>query len=249
MRILGIIPARYASSRLPGKALKLIGDKSMIRHVYEQCIRAGSLEKVIVATDHPDIEREVRSFGGEVMLTSEDHPSGTDRCEEVAEKEGNGFDFVINIQGDEPFIDPEQIDLLAKTCTPQTELATLVRRIEDLGDLFNRNVVKVVLTLDGRALYFSRSAIPAFRDLPETRWLQEHPYWRHIGMYAYRTDILKEITRLPLGVLEQAESLEQLRWLENGYQVFTAETDHQATGIDTPEDLERVRKMYQIRNS
>lgn len=244
MKIIGIIPARYASSRLPGKALEKIGEKTMIRHVYERARHASSLNGVWVATDHPSIEAEVKSFGGRVVMTSASHPSGTDRCLEALEKTGETSDFVINIQGDEPFIDPDQIDLLASMCHRDTQIATLIQPLTSADELFNPNVVKVVLNMQDEALYFSRAAIPAQRDLERESWPESFPYHKHIGMYAYRTDILREITRLPAGRLEKAESLEQLRWMEAGYRIQAGKTLLRTMGIDTPDDLEKARQAY-----
>lgn len=245
MIITGIIPARYASSRLPGKALEKIGEISMIRHVYERASRSKSLSGVIVATDHEEIEKEVRSFGGNVVMTSVNHTSGTDRCREAVALGQVSPDFIINIQGDEPFIDPDQIDLIASMCTEEVEIATLIQPLKEPRELFNPNVVKVVKNKKNEALYFSRATIPAHRDLPADRWFGTSTYYKHIGMYAYRKDILDRITSLPAGMLEQSESLEQLRWLEEGYRITVAETSIQTLGIDTPEDLEHARKLYQ----
>lgn len=244
MRITGIIPARYASSRLPGKALEQIGDKTMIHHVYARASRSGSLSEVIVATDHQEIFNEVTGFGGKVIMTSTNHASGTDRCFQAVSESGFSTDFVINIQGDEPFIDPEQIDLLASMCTGTTEIATLIQPIETESDLFNPNVVKVVKGLQNTAIYFSRATLPVNRDLPGEKWLETTSYFKHIGMYAYRKDILEKITTLPQGMLEKAESLEQLRWLEAGYSIKVGETVLSTLGIDTPEDLEHARDLY-----
>lgn len=246
MKIAGIIPARYASTRFPGKPLAEIMGKSMIQRVYEQTAKAEVLQKVIVATDDQRIFDHVKSWNGNVVMTEKQHPSGTDRCREAMEAAAPDFDYVINIQGDEPFIDPEQISLLAGLLNGDTELATLIKAIEDPADINNPNVVKVVTGKD-QALYFSRSAIPFFRNSSPENWINNHTYYRHIGIYAYRTDVLKKITELPIGKLEQAESLEQLRWLENGYSIKVAETDYHAVGIDTPEDLEKVIKNLRMR--
>jgi 3-deoxy-manno-octulosonate cytidylyltransferase (CMP-KDO synthetase) len=241
LKILGIIPARYASTRFPAKALADIAGKSMVQRVYEQARKAGSLQAVIVATDHADIYRHVQSFGGKVVMTSPDHPSGTDRCFEASQKTDLDYDFVINIQGDEPFIQPEQIDTLASVLTsPEVQLATLVRKIEASEALFDPNKVRVILNVFHEAIYFSRNPIPYVRGAEEEEWLQKHTFYQHIGMYAYRTDILAEVTRLPVSSLERAESLEQLRWIENGYHIKTAVTPHESMGIDTPDDLRKV---------
>ena len=238
MKILGIIPARYASSRFPAKPLVDIAGQTMIERVYRQVKKSKSITKIIVATDHSKIFDHVISFGGNACMTSETHASGTDRCFEVLTKENEQFDYVINIQGDEPFIAPEQIDLLASLLDGITELATLSKKIEGSEQLFNPNIVKIVSSADGKALYFSRSPIPHIRNVDQTEWLSRHNFYKHIGMYAYRADILKQITTLSISSLEKAESLEQLRWLENGYSINVVETDFETIGIDTPEDLE-----------
>lgn len=240
MRILGVIPARYASTRFPAKPLIDIAGQTMIERVYQQVKKSTSLSKVIVATDHPKIFDHVHSYGGDVCMTSESHASGTDRCFEVLTKEKDKFDYVINIQGDEPFISPEQIDLLASLLDGKTELATLAKRIEDKEHLFSPNIVKVVMDKNGRALYFSRSPIPHIRNVAQDQWLSKHVFYKHIGMYAYRADILEKITMLSISTLEKAESLEQLRWLENGYSIQVTETTHETIGIDTPEDLDKA---------
>jgi 3-deoxy-manno-octulosonate cytidylyltransferase (CMP-KDO synthetase) len=243
MRILGIIPARHASTRFPAKPLADLDGKSMIRRVYEQAKKSTSLAKVIVATDHKEIFNHVIAFGGEVCMTSANHASGTDRCYEVFSKETTSFDYVINIQGDEPFIDPEQIDLLASLLDGKTELATLVKKIDSVEQLFNPNLVKAVINKNSEALYFSRSPIPYLRNMEQVEWVTHHLYYKHIGMYAYRNDILEKITRLEMSSLEKAESLEQLRWLENGYKIKVKETMIETMGIDTPEDLEKANRQ------
>lgn len=246
MDILGIIPARYASTRFPAKALAAIHGKSMIQRVFEQARQASSLTAVVVATDDVRIADHVQQFGGEVVMTSTHHQSGTDRCQEVVEQLGGTYPYVVNIQGDEPFIQPRQIDLLTSVLDGITELATLVKAITDPAVLLSPNSPKVVVSqTDGalrEALYFSRQPIPYQRDRPNdvAAWLQYHTYWKHIGLYAYRTDILARITKLPPSSLEKAESLEQLRWLENGYRIRVVETDLDSYGIDTPEDLLRL---------
>lgn len=247
MKILGIIPARWASTRFPAKPLADLGGKSMIRRVYEQVKKSTSINKVIVATDHDGIFSHVKEFGGHVCMTREDHVSGTDRCYEALEQETGSFDYVINIQGDEPFIQPEQIELLASVLDGATEIATLVKAIDQPEFLFNPNVVKAVISQDNKALYFSRSPIPHLRNKPEGDWISSHRYYKHIGMYAYRADILKAITGLQPGILEKAESLEQLRWLENGYSITVAETRTETIGIDTPEDL--VKALEYLKKS
>ncbi|MBL7841882.1 MAG: 3-deoxy-manno-octulosonate cytidylyltransferase [Cyclobacteriaceae bacterium] len=235
--ILGIIPARYASTRFPGKPLADIGGKSMIQRVYEQVKKSKRVTDAIVATDNQEIFDHVTKFGGRVRMTKESHVSGTDRCYEALTLQKAPFDYVINIQGDEPFIQPEQIDLLAGLLDGKTEIATLVKKIEDREQLFNPNVVKAVVAANGEALYFSRSTVPHIRNTPEADWIRKHSFYKHIGMYAYRTDVLKRLTELPVSPLEKAESLEQLRWLENGFRIKVAETKTETIGIDTPEDL------------
>lgn len=243
MKFIGIIPARYASSRFPGKPLADIGGMTMIERVYRQASKA--LDSVIVATDDSRIYDEVKRFGGEVVMTSEAHRSGTDRCYEAYVKSGSDADVVINIQGDEPFIDPAQIEAVMQCFVdePTTPIATLVRRFDPaLGwdALFNPNTPKVVLDNDGNALYFSRSIIPYVRGHEWTEWIDSAVFHTHVGLYAYRADVLGEITSLPQSPLELAESLEQLRWLQNGYRIATALTTSPTIGIDTPADLERA---------
>lgn len=240
MKVLGIIPARYASSRFPGKPLADIRGKSMIQRVYEQARKAESLNQVVVATDHDQIFNHVSRFGGQVCMTGKHHKSGTDRCFEALTQLKEKFDYVINIQGDEPFIQPEQINALASALDGQTEIATLVKVIEERDQLFNPNVVKAVADVHGRALYFSRSPIPYARNIPHDEWIDAHKYHKHIGMYGYRVDVLERITGLEPTALELTESLEQLRWLENGMTIRVIETIYDSIGIDSPEDLARA---------
>jgi 3-deoxy-manno-octulosonate cytidylyltransferase (CMP-KDO synthetase) len=246
--IAGIIPARYASTRFPGKPLIEIEGKSMLQRVYEQAKKSSSLSKVVVATDDERIANHVREFGGDVVMTAEDHPSGTDRCFEALQQLGAGIEYVINIQGDEPFIDPGQIDALAEVLKDgKTELATLIIRVSEAWELTEMGEVKVVLNTSGEALYFSRSPIPYLKGVPVEQWHLHADYFRHVGMYAYRADILQKITQLPVSKLEQAESLEQLRWLEAGYKIKCVVTDHDSHCIDTPEDVERVLGLMRAR--
>lgn len=240
MKILGVIPARYASTRFPAKALVDIKGKPMVQWVYEHCLEAKLLSKVIIATDHESIAEAIEGFGGNYVLTKPEHPSGTDRCWEAYLKADERFDYVINIQGDEPFINPDQIDTLAQLLDGEVQLATLVKQFKDIDLLLSPNTAKVVLNTENEAQYFSRSPIPYLRNYPQSEWLNNHTFWKHIGIYAYRTDILQAITKLPQGNLEKAESLEQLRWLENGYQIKVAETQHESISIDTPEDLQTL---------
>lgn len=244
-QILGLIPARYASSRFPGKPLADIGGKPMIQRVYEQASKI--LPYVYVATDDQKIENAVKALGGRVVMTAETHQSGTDRCAEAIIKVQNelkkNFDAVINIQGDEPFISPVQIELLASAfLKPQTEIATLVKVADNKQDLFNPNKPKVVISAQGNALYFSRSPIPYLRGVDEAEWHLKHKFYNHIGLYGYRSDILQQITKLDRGELEKCESLEQLRWLENGYTIAVMETKLESLSIDTPEDLEALKE-------
>ncbi len=239
LSILGIIPARFGSTRFPGKPLVMIHGKSMIQRVYEQSRKSNYLQKVIVATDDQRIADHVISFGGEVILTSASHQSGTDRCAEVIQQTNEQFDAVINIQGDEPFIDPEQIDAIALALINETyPLATLVKVIESEEEIHNPNVVKAVLDNKGKAIYFSRLPIPYNRDKQNST-----TYYKHIGIYGYTRKALLEITKLPQGKLELAESLEQLRWIEAGYSIITRVTQVPSVSIDTPEDLALVEKM------
>jgi len=240
MSILGIIPVRYHSFRFPGKALADVHGKTMIQRVYEQAMLAECLDRVVVATDHLKIFDHINEIGGKVCMTSEDHPSGTDRCREAMELEPDGYDFVVNIQGDQPFIDPRQIDDLCKNLVPDIQIATQARRIEMQELLIDPNCVKVIIDSQGKAIYFSRSPLPFQRAHSVYEWISSHQYYQHIGIYAYRSDILQEITQLAMSPLEQAEGLEQLRWLENGYSIKVLTTNYHAQGIDTPEDLEKA---------
>jgi 3-deoxy-manno-octulosonate cytidylyltransferase (CMP-KDO synthetase) len=243
MPILGIIPARYASTRFPGKPLVEIDGKTMIHRVYEQAVQATRLKKIVVATDDERIAEEVKKFGGECIMTSDRHRSGTDRCAEAVLKVYGNWDAVINIQGDEPFIQPEQIDLLAALFTDATvDIGTLVKKMSDPADLDNPNTMKVVLDADGNGLYFSRSPIPFVRGVGKENWLEKHLFYKHIGIYGYRTNVLAELTKLEPGKLEIAESLEQLRWLENGYKIRTAFTTLETVSIDVPADLEKLKR-------
>lgn len=243
MRILGIIPSRFASTRFHAKPLVDINGKSMIQRVYEQAKKSEALTSVLVATDHAEIFNHVKAFGGDACMTSESHLSGTDRCFEALALQGEKFDYAINIQGDEPFIRPDQIDLLATKLDGKTEIATLVKAIEKKEELFNPSEVKVVFNCYWEALYFSRSSIPYIRKADEAEWMTQFKYYKHVGMYAYRTDILERLTKLPVSSLEKAESLEQLRWLENGFTIAIVETLIDSFGIDTPSDLEKAIEL------
>lgn len=242
MKFLAIIPARYASTRFPAKPLAMLGGKPVIQRVYEQVVQV--FEDAYVATDDVRIEEAVKAFGGKVVMTSVDHKSGTDRCYEAYTKVGEEYDVVVNIQGDEPFIHSSQL-LSVKACfdDPATHIATLVKPFtanEPFAALENANSPKVVVSKNMNALYFSRSIIPYQRNAAKEEWLKNHTYYKHIGLYAYRAEVLKEITQLSQSALEISESLEQLRWLENGYTIKVGITQIETIGIDTPEDLQKA---------
>ncbi|TAL58609.1 MAG: 3-deoxy-manno-octulosonate cytidylyltransferase [Bacteroidetes bacterium] len=254
MKILGVIPARYASARFPGKPLADINGKPMIQCVYEQAVMCKELSEVLVATDDKRIETAVKKFKGNVVMTSAKHESGTDRCYEALQnlfplKKGGkrvvGFDAVINIQGDEPFIQPQQISKVANCFKDgSVDLATLVMKMTSIHELANHNTVKVVVSKNKQALYFSRTAIPYYRGEDFSEWIKLHTYYKHVGIYGYRTDVLAEITKLERSSLEMAESLEQLRWLENGYKIAVEFTDKESYAIDTPEDIKNIVKKF-----
>jgi 3-deoxy-manno-octulosonate cytidylyltransferase (CMP-KDO synthetase) len=269
MKFIGVIPARYASSRFPAKPLIEIGGKSMIQRVYEQAKKAESLSRVIVATDDDRIFKHVESFGGEVMMTSKNHQSGTDRCAEVLgfvntesvlndleshknnasfafkpKREKTTFDAVINIQGDEPFINPAQINQVAEILRGGNfGIATLAKSIDNQELIHDSNVVKVIFSAEGRALYFSRSPIPFLRNIPKNEWHLSGAFYKHLGLYGYRSSVLRSIAQLPVGTLEKMESLEQLRWLEADFKIGIGITDLESVGIDTPEDLEKIKHL------
>jgi 3-deoxy-manno-octulosonate cytidylyltransferase (CMP-KDO synthetase) len=245
MKCLAIIPARYASTRFPAKPLAMLGGKPIIERVYTQVRRA--VEDVVVATDDERIYDAVCNFGGRAVMTSTEHQSGTDRCYEAMTKVGGDYDVIINVQGDEPFIQPEQIEsLVACFDDPATDIATLVKPFSEadgIEALENPNSPKVVITRDMKAIYFSRSVIPYMRGVERQEWLSRHTYYKHIGMYAFRSKTLGEITRLEQSSLELSEKLEQLRWLENGYRIGVGITDIETIGIDTPDDLRRAEEF------
>ena len=247
MNFTAIIPARYASTRFPGKPLALLGNKPVIQHVYEQT--SSVLSDVWVATDDDRIREAVEKFGGRVVMTRADHKSGTDRIEEAAEKTGTQADVVINIQGDEPFVQPSQIKTLMRLFdNADTQIGTLGKHFENIEAVNNPNSPKIVTDKQGFALYFSRSVIPYIRGAQDNEWLSHFPFLKHLGLYAYRREVLHEITQLPQSSLEIAESLEQLRWLENGYRIRVGLTDVETVGIDTPEDLQRAEEFLKNRN-
>jgi 3-deoxy-manno-octulosonate cytidylyltransferase (CMP-KDO synthetase) len=245
MKIIGIIPARYASTRFPGKPLVDIGGKSMIQRVYEQAKKSKMLADVVVATDDENISNHVSVFGGNVVMTSSEHQSGTDRCFEAIQKFDASADVVINIQGDEPFIHPEQIDLVASCFSNEgVQIATLVKKINSNEELFNTNTPKVLLNKEKEAIYFSRQTIPHIRGKEQSEWLDNFTFYKHIGIYAYRSKVLAEITALKQSPLELAEALEQLRWIENGYKLKVEITDFESVAVDAPEDLQKLTKFY-----
>ena len=247
MNFTAIIPARYASTRFPGKPLALLGNKPVIQHVYEQA--SSVLSDVWVATDDDRIREAVEKFGGRAVMTRADHKSGTDRIEEAAEKTGTQADVVINIQGDEPFVQPSQIKTLMQLFdNADTQIGTLGKHFENIEAVNNPNSPKIVTDKQGFALYFSRSVIPYIRGAQDNEWLSHFPFLKHLGLYAYRREVLHEITQLPQSSLEIAESLEQLRWLENGYRIRVGLTDVETVGIDTPEDLQRAEEFLKSRS-
>lgn len=243
-KILGIIPARFASTRFPGKPLVNINGVSMIQRVYEQCLQAKALSHVIIATDDQRIFQHIEEFNGRAVMTSPQHQSGTDRCAEIASmKEFSEYDIIINIQGDEPYIQPEQINLLASEFEKDNvRIATLVKKISSSDELFNHNNVKVVLNKNNEAIYFSRSPIPYNRNFPENEWLKFSTYYKHIGIYGYDATTLLTISKLDKTNLEVTEALEQLRWIENGFTIHTALTTLETVAIDTPDDLSKIKK-------
>lgn len=244
MKFIAIIPARYASTRFPGKPLAEINGKPMIQLVYERC--SAAFDQLAVATDDERISNAVKAFGGLVVMTSTSHPSGTDRVAEAAHllSEQYDFDVVVNVQGDEPFIDADQLLQLQKCFDdPATDIATLLTPIKDSAILLDPNKVKAITDTSGFALYFSRQAIPFQREYPQTEWVNHHNYFLHVGLYAYKSEVLQAITKLDQTALEKAEKLEQLRWLEHAYKIRTAICAHANFGIDTPEDLEKVKSM------
>ena len=248
LRFIAIIPARYASTRFPGKPLAMLGDKTVIRRVYEQVSQA--VDNVLVATDDERIAGHVTEFGGRVVMTGSHHRSGTDRCREAYCLAGGGEDIIINVQGDEPFIKPEQINTLMQCFDdPATQIATLVKPFPSTGtfeQLANPNSPKVVVSANGYALYFSRSVIPYLRNVPQEQWPMAHTFYTHLGMYAYRAQALEQITALSQSWLEAGESLEQLRWLENGMKIKVGVTQFSSIGIDTPQDLEAARRFLGV---
>ena len=242
MKFIGLIPARYASTRFPGKPLALLGGKPVIQRVYEQV--ASVLDDACVATDDERIFDCVKNFGGKVVMTRTDHKSGTDRIEEAIEKIGGDYDVIVNIQGDEPFIQKSQIETVCRCFDDEkTQIATLGKPFTDMDAVANPNSPKIVIDNNSFAMYFSRSIIPFVRGKVQAEWLQHYPFLKHLGIYAYRRDVLRQITQLPQSSLEIAESLEQLRWLQNGFKIKVGLTDVETVGIDTPDDLKRAEEF------
>jgi 3-deoxy-manno-octulosonate cytidylyltransferase (CMP-KDO synthetase) len=245
MKIIAIVPARYASTRFPGKPLVDIGGKSMIQRVTEQVQLCNSIEEVVVATDDPRIYSHVENIGVRCVMTDSSHASGTDRCLEAFSLINSDADCVINVQGDEPFVDPRQLEALCKLIShPEVSIATLAKKISDAETLHDTSKVKVVVDKHSQALYFSRQAIPYMREADETVWHSLHDYYKHLGLYAFKSKTLQAVCALPPSSLEKAESLEQLRWLENGYNIHVATTEIESPSIDTPEDLSAVLTRY-----
>ncbi len=244
MKILGIIPARYASTRFPAKAMHLIEGKTMVQRVLERSLKASALTNVVVATDHEIIFNHIKNLQQTPIMTQERHPSGTDRCQEALQQAeklfGVKYDFVLNIQGDEPFIRPAQINALCEALSSDTELATLIKKISSEDELSDPNEVKITMNTAQEALYFSRNIIPYLHKHKRETWLQNYDFYKHVGMYAYRTDILEKITKLSVSSLEEMESLEQLRWLENGFKIKLVKTDIDSFCVDVIEDLNRM---------
>lgn len=241
MKTIGIIPARFASTRFPGKPLVMLAGKTIVQRVYEQVSKARSISEVIVATDDQRILDHVHSFGGKAQMTASSHQSGTDRCAEVITNLKE-VDIVVNIQGDEPFIAPEQIDLVTSSFINNVEvsISTLAKRIDNIEAVHNPNIVKVTFNQKQQALYFSRSSIPYLRGKPKEEWLDHGEFYKHIGLYAFKADVLRDLSQLSPGLYEKMESLEQLRWLQTGYSIHVNITNQETIGIDTPADLEEA---------
>lgn len=243
MSIIGIIPARFASSRFPGKPLAQINGKTMLQRVVEQAKKVNSLSEIIVATDDKRIVDHCKEIHVNCVMTNSNHQSGTDRCFEAFKLSASNANYIINIQGDEPFLHPDQINSLVKACDGDAQLITQMIKCNSHSVLFDTGEVKIVLNENNEALYFSRSIIPFIKNEAEENWHVKHDYYRHVGMYAYRSDILEQISKLPVSSLEKAESLEQLRWLQHGLKIKCVITAHDSHCIDTPEDIEKVLKL------
>ncbi|MHA8068774.1 3-deoxy-manno-octulosonate cytidylyltransferase [Aquirufa ecclesiirivi] len=242
-KVVAVIPARYASTRFPGKPLVDLGGKPMIQRTYDQVASVHGWERIIIATDDERIFSVAKKFGAEVMMTAESHQSGTDRCAEILSYLDSPVDYLVNIQGDEPFINPDQLLELSSGFASNAPILTLVKEIHDELTLFNTNVPKVVMDDQHNALYFSRQTIPYLRGVATEDWFDHHHFFKHIGLYAYRADVLPILSQLPVSSLEKAEMLEQLRWLQHGFQIKLIETQHETVGIDSPSDLEKIKKL------
>lgn len=244
--MLGIVPARFASTRFPGKPLALIDGKPMVQWVYEGALNSNLFDQVVVATESDEIVQVVEDFGGKAILTSDSHINGTSRCHEVVQKLGYSGP-VVNIQGDEPFVATSHLQAIVDLLKQGKSVATLVKKLTDSSSIFNPNVVKAVVGVDGKAMYFSRSPIPHFRGLPEADWILQADYYKHLGIYGYQSETLAQLVELKAGRLELIEQLEQLRWLENGVDIYTSITEIESLAVDTPEDLEKVRAVAENR--
>ncbi|MEL6359275.1 MAG: 3-deoxy-manno-octulosonate cytidylyltransferase [Bacteroidota bacterium] len=243
MSVLAVIPARYASTRLPAKPLVDLGGQPLIWRVYEAVSGCSSIDRVVVATDDLRIQSRVQELGGDCLMTSTTHQSGTDRIAEVSAQLPE-YDYVLNVQGDEPFVQSDQLEAIIALLKQGAQIATLARQIDSTQAIFSEQLVKLVLAKDGRALYFSRSPIPFLRDTAREEWVQKGLHYQHLGLYGFNRETLTALTRIPVSSLEQAEKLEQLRWLQEGFEIRVALTTHQGIGIDTPEDLENARKLF-----
>jgi len=245
-KVLAVIPARYDSKRLPGKPLIEIAGKTIIQRVYERVSKSNEVQEVVVATDNELIEQHVQGFSGKVVMTAKSHRNGTERCAEVARKMPNDFDIVLNIQGDEPLIEPTQIDLLVQLFKEDesTEIGTLVKKVEKLENLLVNTEVKVIFNQKQEAIYFSRSPIPFLRNFPQEEWLKNHKFYKHVGIYGFRNDVLQKVIQLPVSALEKAESLEQLRWI-TAHKIRVGITEIDTFSIDVPEDIERLKKYFE----
>jgi 3-deoxy-manno-octulosonate cytidylyltransferase (CMP-KDO synthetase) len=239
-KIIGIIPVHNTSNNLQVNALTDVGGTSIIQHIYEQAKKAKSISRVIVATEHEDVFRHIRNFGGEVCMTSKDHTTHTEHIFEALKSQYESYTFAITIPDNELFINPDQIDLLSSALSGDTEIATLIKRIEKQEELFNPNVIKVVISNRNQAMYFSRSSIPYVQNFDHESWIDHAVFYKHIGMFAYRTDILEQLTHLPVSSLEKAESLEQIRWIENGFRISVIETEQETISTYIPDDLRKA---------
>lgn len=246
MKILAVIPARFSSTRFPGKPLEIIGDKPMIQHVYEKCISSQLFVKTVVATDDKRIKHAVENFGGEVVMTSDLHESGTDRCFEALDLLDNNYQAIVNVQGDEPFISLESLRCVVSLLNSGAEIATLTVKATSIDQVTDSNKVKAVVNDSSRALYFSRSAIPFIRDVPQDKWLDKNDFFIHLGIYGFNVGVVPQLKKLKISALEQKEKLEQLRWLENGFSIFCGVVSELPFGVDTPLDLEEANRKVRL---